>query len=107
MEALFEQAVQLLADGRSFVYAAIISEKGSTPRSTGAKMLILKDDIYDTIGGGAVEADVIALARNEVFYDHQPRIRSYDMSGALAADSDLICGGTGRSAFRLYRYQRS
>ena len=95
MEALFEQAVQLLADGRSFVYAAIISEKGSTPRSTGAKMLILKDGIYDTIGGGAVEADVIALARNEVFYDHQPRIRSYDMSGALAADSDLICGGTG------------
>lgn len=95
MEALFKQAVELLAEGRSFVYAAVISENGSTPRSAGAKMLILKDRIYDTIGGGAVEGDVIALARNDVFYDHQPRIKAYDMSGAQAADADLICGGTG------------
>ena len=95
MEALFEQAVQLLAEGRSFVYAAIISENGSTPRSAGAKMLILKDRIYDTIGGGAVEGDVIKLARNAVFYDHLPRIKMYDMSGAEAANSDFICGGTG------------
>ena len=95
METLFEQAVQLLAEGRSFVYAAIISENGSTPRSTGAKMLILQDRIYDTIGGGAVEGDVIALARHEVFYDLKPRIKAYDMSGEQAAGSDLICGGTG------------
>ena len=33
MEALFEQAVELLAEGRSFVYAAVISENGSTQRS--------------------------------------------------------------------------
>lgn len=95
MMTLFEQAAQLLASGQSFAYATIISENGSTPRSVGAKMLILPDRIYETIGGGGVEGDVIRLARERVLSDHQPRIKRYDMTGADAANSDFICGGTG------------
>lgn len=95
MKALFEQAAALLAAKESFVYATIISENGSTPRSAGAKMLILADRIIDTIGGGGVEGDVIALAREKVLVDHLPLIKRYDMSGNDAANSDFICGGTG------------
>ena len=52
MNSLFSDAARLCAAGTPFVWASIIREDGSTPRSAGSKMIILPDGILGTIGGG-------------------------------------------------------
>lgn len=56
-------------------------------------MLIRGDgSIKGTIGGGKLEGDVRALAR-EVFRSRRPRTESFDLTGRH--DMDMICGGAG------------
>lgn len=93
MKSVFAEAAALCAAGEPFVWASIISQDGSTPRSAGSKMLILRDRIVATIGGGGMEGEVIAEARSKVLADQLPRIYRYDMSGAEASSLGLICGG--------------
>lgn len=93
MNSVFSEAAALCAQGLDFVWATIISQNGSTPRSAGSKMMILADRIIATIGGGGMEAEVIQTARQRVLHDHRPCILHYDMSGTEAATAGLICGG--------------
>ncbi len=93
MNSIFSEAADLCAAGTPFVWASIISQDGSTPRSAGSRMLVLKDGIVSTIGGGGMEAGVMAMARDTVLKDRRPRIMHYDMSGTEAATAGLICGG--------------
>lgn len=94
MNSIFSEAALLCAQRREFVWASIISQDGSTPRSAGSKMLILPDSIVATIGGGGMEASVIQAARESVLQSRRPCIMTYDMSGTEAATAGLICGGT-------------
>ena len=93
MNSIFTEAAALCRAGTPFVWASIISQDGSTPRSAGSRMLVLEESIISTIGGGGMEAGVIAMARNSVLKDRKPRIMHYDMSGSEAATAGLICGG--------------
>ncbi|MBP5166689.1 MAG: XdhC family protein [Oscillospiraceae bacterium] len=93
MISVYAKAAELCRAGVPFVYAAIISQDGSTPRSTGSKMLITADTIFDTIGGGGMEGSVISNAREKVLSDGKPMILSYDMTSEEAASADFICGG--------------
>ena len=104
MSSVFAKAAGLCRDGVPFVYAAIISQDGSTPRSAGSKMLITADGIFDTIGGGGMEGSVIANAREKVLRDGRPMILSYDMSSEEAATADFICGG--RCDILLFRGEK-
>ena len=56
MNSIFAEAAELCAAGTPFVWASIISQDGSTPRSAGSRMLVLEDSIVSTIGGGGMEA---------------------------------------------------
>ncbi len=93
MNSLFSDAARLCAAGTPFVWASIIREDGSTPRSAGSKMIILPDGILGTIGGGAMEGQVIQKARDEVLKTGQPQILRYTMSGDANATLGLACGG--------------
>lgn len=93
MSSIFSEAAALCAAGTPFVWATIISQDGSTPRSAGSRMLVLADSIVGTIGGGGMEGGVMAMARESVLRDRKPRIMHYDMSGTEAATAGLICGG--------------
>ena len=93
MNSIFSEAAALCAERTPFVWATIISQDGSTPRSAGSRMLILADRIIATIGGGGMEADVIREARDAVRKDGKPRILRYDMRAVGGEDADLICGG--------------
>lgn len=93
MKSIFSEAAALCAAGTPFVWATIISQDGSTPRSAGSRMLILENSIVSTIGGGGMEAGVIEEARRYVLRDRRPRTMFYDMSGSEAATAGLICGG--------------
>ena len=53
---------QLSQQGQAYVLVTLVGVSGSTPRNSGTKMVICKDDIYDTIGGGHLEHKAIKYA---------------------------------------------
>lgn len=93
MQEVFSNGKRLLEEGKSFVYAAIISKKGSAPSGVGARMLVTEDEVFGTIGGGGVEADIIDYARRFTLRDKKPVIKYYNLNSEEAAVSEFICGG--------------
>ena len=93
MKSIFSEAASLCSAGIPFVWASIIKQDGSTPRSAGSKMIILEDRIISTIGGGGMEGQVIDTARREVLPADRPQILVYHMSGDANATLGLACGG--------------
>jgi xanthine/CO dehydrogenase XdhC/CoxF family maturation factor len=59
-----EQTVNEIADHGAIVRVTVIRADGSTPRESGAAMLVGAGHIRDTIGGGALELEAIAHARD-------------------------------------------
>ena len=86
--------VERLERGESLVLATILSHAGSTPRTSGAKMIIDADGgIEGTIGGGLVEAEVMQAAVEMLGTDASV-VRSYNLNLDNRADTmDMICGG--------------
>ncbi|MCE5262305.1 MAG: XdhC/CoxI family protein [Deltaproteobacteria bacterium] len=93
MEDLYAEIVKLKAEGRSSALATIIGTKGSTPRETGAKMLVRDDGtILGTVGGGCLEGQVIVEAVMAM-RDEKPRTIHHDLTGSEADRAGMICGG--------------
>ncbi len=79
-------------NGRKAI-VTIISSKGSTPRKTGAKMLVWPDGrTMGSIGGGCSEGAVIRTAL-DVIGDGGFEIQNVDMTGDIAEDEGMVCGG--------------
>lgn len=78
------------------VMITVITEKGSTPRNTGAKMLVTALAQYDTIGGGHLEYKAIAQAR-EMMTQRAWQVQQEDYS--LGASLGQCCGGSTRLLF--------
>lgn len=55
---------RLLAEGEPAVLATVAAVKGSTPREAGAAMLVTREAAFGTVGGGRLEWEAIAQARN-------------------------------------------
>lgn len=94
MNTSLEEINALLQKGRGLVVATIIDHHGSTPRTSGSKMIVFADgSISGTIGGGAVEGNVIKLA-TQLFGTQGALVIHYDLSDSdHTAGMDLICGG--------------
>jgi xanthine dehydrogenase accessory factor len=94
MADLYEEIVKLKAAGGSAALATIIGTDGSTPRETGAKMLVREDGtIAGTIGGGCLEGQVIVEAIM-VMREEKPRTVHYDLTdGKADGATGMICGG--------------
>ena len=94
MDAIWQEIHQLLSRGEDFVVATIVQHSGSTPRTSGSKMIVRRDgQTVGSIGGGPVEAEVTETAR-AVFAEKGPVLKTYDFNtSASAAAMDLICGG--------------
>jgi len=74
------------------VLATVARTRGSTPRKTGAKMVVRPDgSFFGTIGGGCGEAEVWQEAM-DVFQDGRARIVTVDLTEPTDGD-DKICGG--------------
>ncbi|HIP97473.1 MAG TPA: hypothetical protein EYH32_09710 [Anaerolineae bacterium] len=92
MSSIYQAAASAVERGEAVALATIVRVAGSTPRGVGTKMLIHADGtIEGTIGGGALEARVIAAAR-EALYKGEPRLVSFTLRDAGAGDPG-ICGG--------------
>ncbi len=83
--------IKELKNGNTRSALCIITEtKGSTPRKSGAKMIVLEDKhIFGTIGGGIVEKKVIEDAL-KVIKQNKPDKFFYQ----LEEDFEMHCGGT-------------
>lgn len=90
MQTIYSKIEELKSEGKKAALCIVISTSGSTPRKTGAKMIVLEDkSIYGTIGGGGVENEVACNAL-EVIRDGQPIKKSY----RLEEDLKMQCGGS-------------
>jgi xanthine dehydrogenase accessory factor len=84
---------RLLAAGENVVVARIVRQTGSAPRTVGTTMLMRADgSIAGTIGGGALEFQVIQKAR-EVIGTGAAEILNFRLSGKEVAASEMLCGG--------------
>ncbi len=94
MADLYEEIVKIKAEGGSAALATIVGTEGSTPRETGAKMLVREDGtIRGTIGGGCLEGQVIRDAIIAI-REETPRTVHYDLTGGKAEGATgMICGG--------------
>lgn len=95
MKELLAECVKLLGSGETVALATILESAGSVPRGPGTQMLVRKDgSIRLTIGGGALEAEVIRLGVEAIRLGRS-RLLPFDLTNADAALSDMICGGKG------------
>ncbi|HSV85869.1 MAG TPA: XdhC family protein [Levilinea sp.] len=93
MSSVFVDLVQLLERGEDGVMAVIFARSGSAPRTAGARMLVRRDgSIAGTIGGGLLEARVMKVAQR-VFDTGAAEIKEYELTGADASQTEMICGG--------------
>jgi xanthine dehydrogenase accessory factor len=91
---LFEEIVRMRRAGRRGALATIVHTNGSIPSYESSRMLVRDDgSIAGTVGGGCVEAEVWAAAK-EVIEKELPRKMTFHLNDAAGYDSGLICGGT-------------
>jgi xanthine dehydrogenase accessory factor len=94
MTDLFEEIVRMRRAGARGALATIVHTNGSIPSYESSRMLVREDgSIAGTIGGGCVEADVWAAAK-EVMQKEVPRKMVFNLNHEASYDSGLICGGT-------------
>ena len=88
-------ANHLIGDETAVAHAVIISVRGSAPRELGANMLISENQIWNTIGGGSLEFEVMEQARRlikEIGLKVEGRNRKV-LNLALGPDMGQCCGG--------------
>jgi len=91
---LFEEIVRMRRAGRRAALATIVHTNGSIPSYESSRMLVREDgSIAGTIGGGCVEAEVWAAAK-EVMQKEAPRKMVFHLNNEASYDNGLICGGT-------------
>jgi xanthine dehydrogenase accessory factor len=91
---LFEEIVKMRRAGQRGALATIVHTNGSIPSYESSRMLVREDgSLVGTVGGGCVEADVWAAAK-EVMQKESPRKMVFNLNNEASYDNGLICGGT-------------
>ena len=82
------------ARGERVVVATVAHTRGSTPQRRGAKMLFFENgETAGTVGGGCVEAEVWAEAR-EAMHDGSAGLHHFALTADEASEEGMVCGGT-------------
>lgn len=91
-DEIYREILGAVERGEPVVLATVARTRGSTPRKTGAKMVVRSDGtFFGTIGGGCGEAEVWQEAM-EVLDGGKPRIVTVDLTEPIDGE-DKICGG--------------
>jgi len=91
MTDIYQEIIEIKSNGIDAALVTIISAEGSTPRETGAKMLVKNDgSIIGSIGGGSLELS----AKNEALRAIRTgKSKRMNYSLQPGGDADMICGG--------------
>ncbi len=89
----------LAEEYKECVLCTIVENKGSSPRATGASMLVTEDKVLGSVGGGAIENATLNLAY-EVLKEKQNTIREYVLNSS--SDLGMICGGDNTILFQYF-----
>jgi len=82
-----------LDEGSRAAMATVVKTRGSTPQQAGAKMVIFDDGSFiGTVGGGCVEADIWAEAR-EVLNSGKTGIYHFNLNDEYEDSEGMVCGG--------------
>ncbi|MCQ4259126.1 xanthine dehydrogenase accessory protein XdhC [Stutzerimonas stutzeri] len=90
MNSWIDALADLQQQGEPCVLVTIIEERGSTPRNAGSKMVVSRERLYDTIGGGHLEYKAQEIAR-EMLENRSRDTRLERFS--LGASLGQCCGG--------------
>ncbi|HKP48186.1 MAG TPA: XdhC family protein [Pyrinomonadaceae bacterium] len=91
---LYHQIEQANQNGQRVVVATVTATRGSTPQQRGSKMLFFEDgSAAGTVGGGCVEAEVWAEAR-EAFRSGESALHHFSLTAEEASEEGMVCGGT-------------
>ena len=94
MNSLFSKILYEMEEGRDTALVSIISEDGSSPRGTGAQMLVGQTgQLLGTIGGGPSEkrAELLAL---ELIREKRSLVHEYHLNGEDKEGLGAVCGGS-------------
>lgn len=92
--ALYRMIVEANDRGERVIVATVANTRGSTPQRRGAKMLFFENgDVAGTVGGGCVEAEVWAEAR-EAMRTGEPQLHHFSLTAEEASEEGMVCGGT-------------
>ncbi len=93
---IFQEIERSRLENRKVAVATIVTTAGSTPQRTGAKLVVYEDgSMFGTVGGGCVEADVWAEAR-EALSENRSRLCRFTLRDDPDVPPDeegMICGG--------------
>ena len=93
MKKIFNTLNQQLAAGKNCVFCTIIANSGSTPRGSGARMLVMEDGTtIGTIGGGEVEYRSSKIAM-EALKEKRSFLQPFCLTADQVASIGMICGG--------------
>ncbi|MFA6108739.1 MAG: XdhC family protein [Candidatus Latescibacterota bacterium] len=96
MVEILTEIDQACQRGERFALTSLVWSSGSVPMSERAKMMVFADGrAVGTIGGGCLEAEVVAMGL-EVLEQDRPALLAYTMTEAQAGEGGLNCGGTVR-----------
>jgi xanthine dehydrogenase accessory factor len=71
------------------VMVTVASTVGSTPREPGAKMIVTRESLYGTIGGGNLEHKACMIARAQLDTEQPNQLRRFPLGAGLGQ----CCGG--------------
>ena len=87
---LYEEMVRLTRRGEPYVLATVIAHSGSSPRKSGAKMLVRGDgSALGTVGGGRIEQETMAAARMALSSGEACTLEFF-----LTEEHGYACGGS-------------
>jgi xanthine dehydrogenase accessory factor len=86
-----EAVASLTARHISYVLVTVLGTAGSTPRAAGSKMVVTDNDIFDTVGGGHLEFQLLSHARQLLAGESaQTEIEHFSLGASLGQ----CCGGS-------------
>jgi xanthine dehydrogenase accessory factor len=91
---IYREIVKNINNGSLFVLASIVKSSGSTPRKTGAKMIVYPDGkISGTLGGGYFEKAVIEDCLKLIESQSLNLLKKYSFSQFGENATGMCCGG--------------
>ena len=100
MKHTFMQILDQMNEGQPGILVTLVEDRGSAPRSAGARMLVGPSGrICGTIGGGAVEKIAVDHAVKLTEEKHSD-LRHFNLNTETEDNIGMICGGDVRVLFR-------